>query len=59
MKILYLIKERGSLTNTLKEIIDAQVLDGNEVLVINFYEENANYDILIDDIFDYDEVVCF
>ncbi|MCL4542389.1 MAG: hypothetical protein M1458_01415 [Deltaproteobacteria bacterium] len=47
------------MTNTLKEIIDAQVLDGNEVLVINFYEENANYDILIDDIFDYDEVVCF
>lgn len=58
MKILYLVKEKESLTDTLKEIIDMQISDGNEVSIVNLYEENIDYDILVDNIFKYDRVVC-
>ncbi len=59
MKILYLVKEKASFTDTLKGIIDAQVSSGNEVSIINLYEENIDYDILVDKIFGHDKIICF
>lgn len=59
MKFLYLLKEKNSLTDTLKEIMDAQVADGNDVSEVRLYEGNIDYDELIDSIFTYDRVICF
>ena len=61
MKILYLIKEKydDDLLKSLKDIIDAQISEGNEVLFVNLYgAENIDYGVLIDKIFEYDRVVC-
>ncbi len=61
MKILYLIKEKydGDLLKSIKDIIDAQISEGNEVLSVNLYgAENIDYGVLIDKIFEYDRVVC-
>lgn len=59
MKILYLIKEESGFTDTLKEIIDAQISGGNEVLIVNLYAGNIDYDNLAGNIFEYDRVICF
>jgi hypothetical protein len=61
MKILYLIKKEkygNDFLNTIKDIIDAQLSVGNEVLTINLCGENVDYGVLIDDIFEYDRVIC-
>lgn len=58
MKILYLVKEKDGITDTFKELIETQIGGGNDVLVINLYEGNIDYDILLDKIFYYDKVVC-
>ncbi|MHB8904356.1 MAG: hypothetical protein ACYC40_04625 [Patescibacteria group bacterium] len=58
MKILYLVKEKGGITDTFKELIETQIRGGNDVLVINLYEGNIDYDILLDKIFNYDKVIC-
>lgn len=59
MKFLYLLKEKNSLTGSLKEIMDAQVADGNDVSEVRLYEGNIDYDELMDSIFTYDRVICF
>lgn len=59
MKILYLIKDASGFTDTLKNVIETQIADGNSIMVINLYSENINYDSLVDTIFEYDSVICF
>ncbi|MHB1546812.1 MAG: hypothetical protein ACYCSB_00755 [bacterium] len=61
MKILYLIKEKydDDFLKSIKDIIDAQISEGSEVLIVNLYDaQNIDYDILADKIFEYDRVVC-
>jgi len=58
MKILYLVKEKGGITDTFKELIEAQINGGDDVLIIDLYEGNIDYGILLDKIFNYDKVVC-
>ena len=61
MKILYLIKEKydDDSLKSLKDIIDAQISEGNEILSVNLCgAENIDYGVLIDKIFEYDRVVC-
>ncbi|MHB1661954.1 MAG: hypothetical protein ACYCSQ_00955 [bacterium] len=41
-----------------KELIETQISGGDDVLIIDLYEGNIDYDILLDKIFDYDKVVC-
>ncbi len=59
MKILYLIKEKGNFSKTVKDIMDAQILEGNEITLANLYEGDTDYGVLIDNIFKYDSVICF
>jgi hypothetical protein len=61
MKILYLIKEKhdDDFLISFKDIIDAQVSEGNEILAVNLYDtENIDYGVLTDNIFEYDRVIC-
>ena len=59
MKILYLIKEKGNFSKTVKDIMDAQISEGNEITLANLYEGDVDYGVLIDNIFKYDRVICF
>ncbi len=59
MKFLYLLKKEDSLTGALKDIMDAQVSSGNDVLDIRLYAGDIDYDELISTIFKYDKVMCF
>jgi hypothetical protein len=52
------VKEKGGITDTFKELIEAQINGGDDVLIIDLYEGNIDYGILLDKIFNYDKVVC-
>lgn len=57
MKILYILKDKESLTETFKAVIDSQSFDGNTVKTVKLFENEINYDDLLDEIFSSDKVV--
>lgn len=56
MKILHIMKtEPDKQTNTLVDIIS----EGKDATVFDLYDEHADYERLVDLIFDYDKVICW
>ena len=56
MKILHIINDAPS--DLSKQIIDLQSA-GNEVKIIELWDENKSYEAIVDDIFAYDRVVSW
>lgn len=57
MKILYIIKNEKNMTDSFKEIMEAESQEGIYIKVVKLYENDPDCGSIIDDIFDFDKVV--
>ena len=55
MKVLHILKSEPN--ETVQEFLEA--FSGEEVKTVSLFDGEANWDALVDDIFEYDKVICW